>query len=84
MRLRSLGQEETLEEGTGTHSTILAQGIPWTEESGRLQSIGSQSCTLLSNVFMYWFLKFSMFILLKNYVMNHVIHEVICNFSNFF
>ena len=38
----SLGWEEPLEEGTGTHSSILAWRIPWTEESGRLQSMGSQ------------------------------------------
>ena len=38
----SLGQEDTLEKGMATHSSILAWEIPWTEESGRLQSIGSQ------------------------------------------
>ena len=32
----------TLEEGMATHSSILAWGIPWTEEPGRLQSIRSQ------------------------------------------
>ena len=34
--------EDPLEEDMATHSSILAQRIPWTEESGRLQSIGSQ------------------------------------------
>jgi len=38
----SLVQEDPLEEGMATHSTILAWGIPWTEEPGRLQSLGSQ------------------------------------------
>ena len=38
----SLGQEDLLEEETATHSSILAWRIPWTEEPGRLQSIGSQ------------------------------------------
>ena len=38
----SLGQEDPLEEGTATYSSVLAWGIPWTEEPGRLQSIGSQ------------------------------------------
>ena len=38
----SLGQEDPLEEGMATHSSILAWRIPWTEEPGRLQSIGSQ------------------------------------------
>ena len=37
----SLGQEEPLEKGMATHSSILAWRIPWTEEQGRLQSMGS-------------------------------------------
>ena len=37
----SLGWEDPLEEGMATHSSILAWRIPWTEEPGRLQSIGS-------------------------------------------
>ena len=36
----SLGQEESLEKGMETHASILTWRIPWTEESGRLQSIG--------------------------------------------
>ena len=42
MQVGSLGQEDPLEEGMETHSSILAWRIPWTEEPGRLQSIGSQ------------------------------------------
>ena len=42
MQVRSLGQEDPLEEETATHSSILAWEIPWTEEPGRFQSIGSQ------------------------------------------
>ena len=38
--VRSLGQEDPLEEGITTHSSILAWGIPWTEELGGLQSMG--------------------------------------------
>ena len=38
----SLGQEDPLEKGMATHSSVLAWRIPWTEESGRLQSMGSQ------------------------------------------
>ena len=41
-RVRSLGQEDPLEKEMATHSNILAWRIPWTEESGRLQSMGSQ------------------------------------------
>ena len=42
MWVQSLGQEDPLEEGTATHSSILAWEIPWTEEPSRLQSMGSQ------------------------------------------
>ena len=38
----ALGWEDPLEEGTATHSSILAWRIPWTAELGRLQSTGSQ------------------------------------------
>ena len=41
--VRSLGQEDPLEECMATHSCILAWRIPWTEETGRLQSMGSHS-----------------------------------------
>ena len=36
MWFRSLGEEDPLEEGMGTHSSILPWRIPWTEEPGRL------------------------------------------------
>ena len=39
IRFSSLDQEDPLEEGMATHSSILAWRIPWTEEPGRLQSI---------------------------------------------
>ena len=38
----SLGQEDPLEKGMATHSSILACRIPWTEDPGGLQSVGSQ------------------------------------------
>ena len=41
-QVRSLGQEDTLEKGMATHSSILAWRIPQTEEPGWLQSMGSQ------------------------------------------
>ena len=40
--VQSLGQEDPLEKEIATHSSILAWRIPWTEEPGRLQSIGLQ------------------------------------------
>ena len=49
IRIRSLGQEDPLEKGMGTHSNILTWKIPWTEEPGGLHSMGSQSQTQLSN-----------------------------------
>ena len=45
----SLGQGDPLEKGMATHSSILAWRIPWTEEPGRLQSMGSQRRTQLSD-----------------------------------
>ena len=42
IQVRSPGQEDLLEKGTATHSSILAWRIPWTEEPGELQSLGSQ------------------------------------------
>ena len=41
-RVQSLGQEDHLEKELATHSSILAWRIPWTEEPGRLQFMGSQ------------------------------------------
>ena len=40
--IRSLGQEDPLEKEMATHSSILAWEIPWTEEPGGLQSLGSK------------------------------------------
>ena len=41
-RVQSLGQEDPLEKEMATHPSILAWRIPWTEEPGGLQSMGSQ------------------------------------------
>ena len=40
MWVQSLGQEDPLEKGVATHSSILAWRIPWTEEPGRGYSLG--------------------------------------------
>ena len=40
--VQSLGQEDPLEKGMATHSSILTWEIPWTEEPGGLQSMGMQ------------------------------------------
>ena len=47
--VRSLSWEDPLEKGMATHSSILAWRIPWTEESGELQSMGLQSWMQRSN-----------------------------------
>ena len=41
-QVESLGQEDPLEKEVATHSSILAWEIPWTEEPGRVQSMGLQ------------------------------------------
>ena len=49
IQVQSLGREDPLEKELATDSSILAWEIPWTEEPGRIQSIGSQkSWTQLS------------------------------------
>ena len=45
-QVRSLGQEDPLEKEMATHSSTLAWKIPWTEEPGRLQSMGKQRVTI--------------------------------------
>ena len=54
--VQSLGQENSLEKETGTHSSTLAWKIPWTEEPGRLKSIGSPDwvTSLSLFTFMHW------------------------------
>ena len=47
MRVPSLGREDLLEEEMASHSSVLAWRIPWTEEPGRLQSMGLQNQTQL-------------------------------------
>ena len=49
MWVQSLGQEDPLEEGMATHSSILAWRIPRTEDPGGLQSIGSQRVRLVQS-----------------------------------
>ena len=48
-RVQSLGQEDLLEKEMATHSSILAWKIPWTEAPGRLQSMGLECRTRLSD-----------------------------------
>ena len=48
-RVQALGWEDPLEKQMATHSSILSHRIPWTKETSRLQSMGLQSRTQLSN-----------------------------------
>ena len=41
-QVQSLGWEDPLKKGMATHASVLAWRIPWAEEPGRLQSMGSQ------------------------------------------
>ena len=55
-QVQSLGREDPLEKEMATHSNTFAWKIPWTEELGRLQSMGSQSRTRLSNFTFEYFM----------------------------
>ena len=50
--VQSLGQEDPLEEGTATHSSIISWRIPWTEEPGGLQPMGSQESDMTEQLSM--------------------------------
>ena len=54
--VRSLGQEDPLEKGLATHFIILAWSIPWTEEPGGLQFMGSQRVGKLFLVLIWSFI----------------------------
>ena len=49
MQVQPLGQEDPLEKELAAHSSILARKIPWTEETGRLQSVVVQSLSHVSD-----------------------------------
>jgi len=70
MWVGSLGQEDPLEEGMATHSSFLAWRIPWTEDPGMLQSIGSKkvkhdwshlTCSRHARMSALWRLDFCLF-----------------------
>ena len=49
IQVQSLGQEDPLEEGMATHSSILSWEVPWTEEPGGLQSMQLQELDMTEN-----------------------------------
>ena len=58
-RVRFLGQEDPLKKEMATYSSILAWRIPWIEEPGVLQSMGSQSQIRLTNITYSYYEKFT-------------------------
>ena len=61
-QVQSLGQEDPLVKGMATHSSILTWRIPWTKESGGLQSMGvTKSQTQLSDFYFHWYLRWKHF-----------------------
>ena len=60
-QVRSLGREDPLEKEMPMHSSTIAWKIPWTEEPGRLQSMGSHTTT-----YIYYFIYSSVYMLLPN------------------
>ena len=64
----SLGWEDPLEKGMATHSSILAWGISWTEETGGLQSKGSQRVRHDWATNTLIFINFTYYILIKKYI----------------
>ena len=56
-RVQSLGQDDPLEKEMATHSSILAWRIPWTEEPGGLQSMGSELNTTELTLLLHVILK---------------------------
>ena len=84
---RSLGQEDPLEKEMATHSSILAWEVPWTEESGGLQSMGLESQRRLSTLPLVIFLS-SWHIVIVQRALSHSLNysEIlpICFFSSLF
>ena len=54
--ISTLGPEDPLEKKMATHSSILAWGVPWTEEPGGLQSVGSPRIGYTEQLTLTWFL----------------------------
>ena len=60
-QIRSLGWEDPLEKEMATHSSILAWRIPWTEEPGRLQSVGCKESDMTEQLTHTYVVKISSF-----------------------
>ena len=75
IQVRSLGREDPLEKGMATHFSILAWQIPWLEEPGELQSMGSQKVGLTEQISKhstaFWFWNFTLRFLLRQ-LLSHI------------
>ena len=88
MRVPPLGGEDPLKKEMETLSSILAWGIPWTEEPGRLQSLGSQKSwtwlsdytTILCSIIHWWALRFFPYLSYNKECWDE--HRGVCIFSN--
>ena len=74
----SLSQEDPLEEGMATHSSILAWRIPWTEEHGGLPSLGSQSQKRLKQLSMHTYFTRRILIFESWYKKSLIRHHLCC------
>ena len=76
MQVRSLGRKDPPEKGTAIHSSILFWRIPWTEEAGRLQSIGSQRAKLK---WLNMHTRFCLCFLPHTHFLSHAFHALSCH-----
>ena len=73
--VQSLGWEDPLEKDTTTHSSTIAWKIPWTEEPGRLQFMGSQSWSRLSDFTSLTYMEFRKMVIITLYVRQQKRHR---------
>ena len=78
VQVQSIAQEDALEEEMATHSSSLAWKIPWTEEPGRLPSMGLQMQTQLSDWITYFLYKqfVENFLLWKDVVFSQILFYI--------
>ena len=79
-----MGQEDPLEKGMATHSSILAWRIPWTEEPGGLQSIGPQRVRqdLVTEFYGQLYLEFKVLLPIKLDIIMVQNDLIMCTFGN--
>ena len=84
--VQSPGQEDPLEKGMATHSSILAWRMPWTEEPRRLQSMGSQRVGydwVTNTTTTIWYVAFWVWLLSLSIIHLRFTHVFACIISSF-